>query len=151
MGATAITVVAGARIVEMAQAPMVDATRGLIAGTSVVFWAFGTWLIPPLVAAGIWRHAVHRIPLRYEAPLWSVVFPLGMYGVGGTRLGRADQLPIVDYIGTTEGWFALAVWVVTFLAMLHHLVNTLGFGTARRSAGGTSRLRASVSRGDTPG
>jgi tellurite resistance protein TehA-like permease len=126
MGATAITVVAGARIVEMAQAPMVDATRGLIAGTSVVFWAFGTWLIPPLVAAGIWRHAVHRIPLRYEAPLWSVVFPLGMYGVGGTRLGRADQLPIVDYIGTGEGWFALAAWVVTFLAMLHHLVNTLG-------------------------
>ena len=31
MGALAITVVAGARIVEMADAPMVDATRGLIA------------------------------------------------------------------------------------------------------------------------
>ena len=32
MGAMAITVLAGARIVEMADAPMVDATRGLIAG-----------------------------------------------------------------------------------------------------------------------
>jgi tellurite resistance protein TehA-like permease len=78
MGATTITVVAGARIVEMAEAPMVDTTRGLIAGLSVVFWAFGTWLIPPLVAAGIWKHLVHRVPLRYEAPLWSVVFPVGM-------------------------------------------------------------------------
>ena len=85
----AITVVAGARIVQMADAPMVTATRGLIAGASVVFWVFGTWLIPPLVAAGVWRHVVHRIPLRYEAPLWSVIFPLGMYGVGGhyTRRG----------------------------------------------------------------
>jgi len=32
MGATAITVLAGARIVQMADAPMVAATRGLIAG-----------------------------------------------------------------------------------------------------------------------
>jgi tellurite resistance protein TehA-like permease len=125
MGATAITVVAGARIVEMAHAPMVDVTRGLVAGTSVVFWAFGTWLIPPLVAAGIWRHIVHRIPLRYEASLWSVIFPLGMYGVGGDYLGQADQLPIVHQIGSVESWFALAAWAATALAMLHHLVRTL--------------------------
>ncbi|GEM_PF-3607741 len=45
MGATAITVVASARIVDTASAPMVDATRGPIAGTAVFFWAFGAWLI----------------------------------------------------------------------------------------------------------
>ncbi len=120
MGATAITVVAGARIVQMADAPMVAATRGLIAGASVFFWAFGTWLIPPLVAAGIWRHAVHRIALRYEAAMWSVVFPLGMYGVGGHFLGQADQLPIVEAIGANESWLALAAWVIAFVAMLVH-------------------------------
>ncbi|MER7542661.1 tellurite resistance/C4-dicarboxylate transporter family protein [Actinomadura sp.] len=126
MGATAITVVAGARIVEMADAPMVNATRGLIAGTSVVFWAFGSWLILPLVAAGWWRHVTHRVPLRYEATLWSVVFPLGMYGVAGQYLGVADRLPIVEGIGRYETWVALAVWAVTFAAMLVHLVRTLG-------------------------
>jgi tellurite resistance protein TehA-like permease len=125
MGATAITVVAGARIVQMADAPMVTATRGLIGGMSVVFWAFGSWLIPALVAAGVWRHVVHRIPLRYEAPLWSVVFPLGMYGVGGHYLGQADHLPIVQAVGANEGWVALGAWVLTFLAMLAHLVETL--------------------------
>jgi tellurite resistance protein TehA-like permease len=125
MGATAITVVAGARIVQMADAPMVTATRGLIAGMSVVFWAFGSWLIPALAAAGVWRHVVHRIPLRYEAPLWSVVFPLGMYGVGGHYLGQADHLPIVQAAGANEGWVALGAWVLTFLAMLAHLVETL--------------------------
>ncbi len=125
MGATAITVVAGARIVQMADAPMVDATRGLAAGTSVVFWAFGSWLIPVLVAAGVWRHAVHRVPLRYEATLWSIVFPLGMYGVGSHYLGQADQLPIVEAIGADESWVALAAWLLTFVAMLRHLVRTL--------------------------
>ncbi|GBE65505.1 tellurite resistance protein permease [Mycobacterium sp. MFM001] len=134
MGATAITVVAGARIVEMAHAPMVDATSGLIAGMSVVFWAFGTWLIPPLIGAGIWKHVVHRIPLRYEAPLWSVVFPLGMYGVGGDYLGKADRLPIVEYIGADESWIALAAWVITFVAMLHHVVTTLRRPEAQSSS-----------------
>lgn len=126
MGATAITVLAGARIVEMAEAPMVNATRGLIAGTSVLFWAFGTWLIPPLIAAGVWRHVVHRISLRYEAPWWSVIFPLGMYGVGSHYLGQADHLPIVYYIGSIQSWIALGAWCIAFVMMLHHLTVTLG-------------------------
>jgi tellurite resistance protein TehA-like permease len=125
MGATAITVLAGARIVQMADAPMVAATRGLIAGASVVFWAFGSWLIPALVAAGWWRHAVHRIPLRYEAAWWSIVFPLGMYGVAGHYLGRADSLPIVQTIGENETWFALAVWAAVLVTMLVHLARTV--------------------------
>jgi len=125
MGATAITVLAGARIVEMADAPMVAATRGMLAGTSVVFWAFGSWLVPALVAAGWWRHGVHRIPLRYEAAWWSIVFPLGMYGVAGHYLGGADNLPLVHAIGENETWVALAAWAVVFAAMLVHLARTV--------------------------
>jgi tellurite resistance protein TehA-like permease len=125
MGATAITVLAGARIVEMADAPMVTATRGLVAGTSVLFWAFGSWLIPALVAAGLWRHLIRHVPLRYEASLWSVVFPLGMYGVASHYLGQADHLPIVRAIGADESWIALAAWLVTFTAMLGHLARSL--------------------------
>jgi tellurite resistance protein TehA-like permease len=122
MGATAITVLAGSRIVDMADAPMVDATRGLVAGTSVVFWAFGTWLVPPLLAAGVWRHIRHRVPLRYDPTYWSLVFPVGMYGVGSYLLGKADHLPIVTAIGADEIWVALGVWAVTFAAMLRNLV-----------------------------
>ncbi|MGE2725062.1 tellurite resistance/C4-dicarboxylate transporter family protein [Mycolicibacterium pulveris] len=125
MGATAITVLAGARIVEMADAPMVAATRGLIAGASVTFWAFGSWLIPALVAGGVWRHFVHQIPLRYDATLWSIIFPLGMYGVGALYLGQADQLPVVRAIGGVEIWIALAAWGCTFVAMTYHLLTTV--------------------------
>lgn len=125
MGATAITVVAGARIVMMAEAPMVDATRGLIAGAAVFFWAFGTWLIPPLIAAGYWKHVRHGVPLRYEATLWSIIFPLGMYGVGSHFLGEVDELPIVFAIGVGESYLALAAWVITFVAMVAHIWQTV--------------------------
>ena len=124
MGALAITVLAGARVVEMADAPMVAATRGLIAGLTVVCWAFATWLIPVLVAAGWWRHAIRRIPLRYDPTLWSMVFPLGMYAAGGIYLGEADSLPLVRHIAGAELWVALVVATAVFVAMLVHLLRT---------------------------
>ncbi|MFK5282431.1 hypothetical protein ACI3PL_23005, partial [Lacticaseibacillus paracasei] len=86
-------------------------------GLVVVFWAFATWLIPVLVAAGWWRHARRRIPLHYEPTLWSVVFPLGMYGVASFYLGDADSLPLVHALGAAWLWLALAVWAAVFLAM----------------------------------
>jgi tellurite resistance protein TehA-like permease len=125
MGALAITVLAGARIVEMADAPMVHVTRHLIAGTSVAFWAFATWLIPVLVGAGWWRHGRERVPLRYEAALWGIIFPLGMYAVAGIYLGEADRLPIVGLIGSYELWVAFASWLLLFLVMVVHLWRTV--------------------------
>jgi tellurite resistance protein TehA-like permease len=130
MGATAITVVAGASIVRMTPVPVATAAHELIAGASLVFWMFGTWLIPALVAAGIWRHVVHRVPLRYESALWSVVFPLGMYGVGSHYLSTIDRLPLIEAISTHEAWVALAAWTLTFVAMLVGLASI----TTRRAA-----------------
>ena len=125
MGALAITVLAGARIVEMADAPMVAVTRDLIAGLAVVFWAFATWLFPVLLAAGWWRHVRRRVPLRYEATLWSIIFPLGMYAVAGIYLGRADHLPVVEGIGRVELWFAFAAWLLVLAAMSQHVLRTV--------------------------
>jgi tellurite resistance protein TehA-like permease len=119
MGAVAISVVAGARVVEMDSAPMVNVTRDLAAGTSVVLWCFATWLVPVLFAVGVWRHVVHRVPLRYEPTLWSLVFPLGMYAVAGMYLGEADQLPVVSWIGSHWFWVGLTAWVLTAGGMVH--------------------------------
>lgn len=134
MGALAITVLAGARIVEMADAPMVTVTRDLIAGLAVVFWAFATWLFPVLVAAGWWRHVRRRVPLRYEATLWSIVFPLGMYAVAGIYLGRADHLPVVEGVGRAELWVAFAAWLLVFAAMVVHVGRTVLAPTTSRPA-----------------
>jgi tellurite resistance protein TehA-like permease len=142
MGASAITVLAGARVVEMADTPMVEATRGLVAGVSVTIWAFGTWLIPVLVAAGWWRHRVHRVPLTYEPSWWSIVFPLGMYSVAATQLADADALPLVGAVGSGGIWVALTVWALVFLAMLQHLARA----AARPSEASGSHLgRSDVS------
>lgn len=130
MGAVAITVVAGARIVEMEDAPMIDVTRELIAGLSVIFWAFATWLIPLLVAAGFWRHIVRRVPLRYQPTLWSFVFPMGMYAAASLYLGRADRLPVVEAIGAAWFWLALVVWIMTAALMIVDVAQRL----SRRAA-----------------
>jgi len=65
------------------------------------------------------------VPLVYEAPLWSIIFPLGMYSVASYSLNAEDHLTIAGVIGEVEGWLALAAWVVTFAAMLVHLYRTL--------------------------
>jgi tellurite resistance protein TehA-like permease len=118
MGAGAITVLAGARIVEMVDTPMVEAVRGLVAGVSVSIWLFGSWLIPVLVAAGWWRHRTHKVPLRYEPSLWSIVFPLGMYSVAATYLSEADHLPLVGAVGAVGIWVAFSAWALVLAAML---------------------------------
>jgi tellurite resistance protein TehA-like permease len=122
VGATAITAVAGGRITGMTAAPAVDVTRNLIAAVSLVVLAFGTWLIPPLLAVGWWRHVTHRIAPRYETSWWSIVFPLGMYSAAGHDLGTADHLPLLAAIGDVAGWPALAAWLITFVAMLADLI-----------------------------
>lgn len=138
MGAMAISVLAGSRIVEMTDAPVADAARGLVAGASVVFWALATCLLPALVAGGVWRHLVRRVPLAYEPGLWSLVFPLGMYAVAGICLGRADGLPVVQAIGQAGLWVALAAFAATFVGMALHLWGTLAGPQTARQAGSPS-------------
>ncbi len=125
MGAAAITVLVGSRIQKVEDMPVVGAAHGLIAGAAVVFWSFASWLIPALIAAGWWRHVVHRVPLRYEPALWSIVFPLGMYSVASMSLGAADGLPIIANIGAVAVWVALAAWVVVAVALLVRIVRRL--------------------------
>lgn len=136
MGALAIAVVAGSGIVDMQSTPMVDATRGLISGTVVVFWSFCVWLIPMLLGAGVWRHLVHRVPLRYVPTLWSMVFPMGMFAVASISMGRADALPVVELIGHIALVIAALVWCVVFLGLLFRIARSI-----RASAwGGRARL-----------
>jgi tellurite resistance protein TehA-like permease len=90
----------------------------------VVLWAFGTWLIPLLVAFGLWRHVLHRIRLEYVPALWSVVFPLGMYAVASLELGAVAGLPIVAAIGRAWTWVAIAVWALVFTGMGAELVRS---------------------------
>ena len=126
MGASAISVLAGAQILRLPSSPLVAATHVVVAGLSVVLWAFGSWLIPFLVIAGVWRHMVHRVPLAYEPGMWSIVFPVGMYGVASQELGRVLRVEWLVTLGRDEAWAALAVWAAVLLAMAARLGNGRG-------------------------
>jgi tellurite resistance protein TehA-like permease len=118
MGATAISVLAGAQILLLPADPLVTATRPVIAGICVILWAFGTWLIPFLLGAGVWRHLIRKVKLTYEPGLWSIVFPVGMYGVASRELGKALHVSWLATLGSDEAWVAFAVWAIVFVAML---------------------------------
>lgn len=140
MGAASITVLAGSRIVLMKSTPITEVTHALAAGGSVVFWSFATWLVPVLVAVGWWRHVTHRVPLRYEPALWSIVFPLGMYAVCSMDLGEADALPVITWTGRIFLWLAVAAWLIVIGALGIRIVRW--FGAGQRGARSEQRAPA---------
>ncbi len=114
MGATAISVFAGASILGLPDVPgLVHQVGPTVAGVSFMLWAFGTWWFPLLVVLTVWR-VVGRAGLRrYDPALWSIVFPLGMYSVASMALGRALHSAALITVGTDESWLALAGWGLT--------------------------------------
>ena len=127
MGATAITVLAGAHILTLPAALAVrQATAPTVEGLSFVFWAFGTWWIPLLIVLGFWRHIRRQWPLTYEPTLWAVVFPLGMYSVATWSFGKAANLGFMAPVGRFMLWVAVAAWVAVAVAMVVRLAGRSG-------------------------
>ena len=127
MGATAITVRAGAQILMLpASLPVRAATAGFVAGFSFVLWSFGTWWIPLLIVLGLWRHLRHHWPLAYETALWSVVFPLGMYSVATLAFGKVTKLAFMAPIAHVMLWVAIAAWTAVAAAAVIRLAGRSG-------------------------
>ena len=119
MGAAAIATNAGSTLILSHQnLAFLQAMRPLVDGVTLVMWAWATWWIPLLILFGIWKHGVRRVPLRYTPMLWSLVFPLGMYGVASLRLSLAAELPALKTISAAMTWVALAAWIATALGLV---------------------------------
>ena len=133
MGATAITVLAGARILGLpGTLPAVRAMTGFVEGFSYVLWAFGTWWIPLLIVLGFWRHVRHHWPLTYDPALWSVVFPLGMYSVATRSFGQAARLAFMEPLSRFMLWVAVSAWVLVAAAFLVRLIRRRGQAVSGR-------------------
>ena len=83
----------------------------------MVFWCFATWLIPVLVAVGYWRH-LRGVPFRFEPTWWSIVFRSACTPWPDVPFGRADDLPIVAWIGQAWMWVAVTAWIIAFGGMI---------------------------------
>lgn len=122
MGATAITALAGSQILRLPeQAPVMHATRGFVSGTSYVMWAVGLWWVPLLVIIGVWRHLIKKYPLRYDTQVWSIVFPLGMFGVSSVLFGESEGLAFMHTVGAAMIVVACVAWLLAAAQMIFSL------------------------------
>jgi tellurite resistance protein TehA-like permease len=122
-GAVAITVLAGSNLLLAADVGPAQLARlqPFLEGCVVMAWATATFWFPLMVAIGVWRHIVRRLPLRYHPSYWAMVFPLGMYGAATFRMRQAIALGTLDWLPKLVLAVALLAWAVTFAGLCHRL------------------------------
>ena len=120
MGATAISVLTGSTLLGLPQALPPD-SRPVISLITLALLSVGLWFIPLLVVFGIWRHGVHRHPLRYETGLWAIVFPTGMLATACLSLGALPGFGALHPAGMVLIWCAVAGWLGTTVLFLRAL------------------------------
>jgi tellurite resistance protein TehA-like permease len=126
-GAVAITVLAGSNLLLAAdRSPRIAHVAPFVEGVVVLAWATATFWFPLMVAIGVWRHIVRRLPLRYHPSYWALVFPLGMYSAATNRMRAATDLDALGGLPPLVLAIALAAWLTAFVGMV------LGWTAARR-------------------
>ncbi len=118
-GAVAITVLAGSNLLGARDLSVrVDRLAPVIEGAVVLAWATATFWFPLMVAIGVWRHLLNRIPLRYHPSYWAMVFPLGMYGAATFRLRGAVALEPLAWVPQLALAVALTAWAAAFAGLV---------------------------------
>jgi tellurite resistance protein TehA-like permease len=119
MGAAAISANAGSALAaDGATTPFLRSMQPFVDGVTLGMWAWATWWIPLLILLGVWKHMAHRVPIAYTPMLWSIVFPVGMYGVASFRLSNVAGAPVLESLSWTVAWVALAAWAATAIALV---------------------------------
>jgi tellurite resistance protein TehA-like permease len=118
-GAVAIIVLAGSNLL-LAQdaAPRIARVAPAIEVVVVLAWATATFWFPLMVAIGVWRHVIRRVPLRYHPSYWALVFPLGMYGVSTSRMTEATDLAALDWLPPVVLAVSLTAWTLAFAGLV---------------------------------
>ncbi len=125
-GAVAITVLAGSNLLNAQEASeRIARIAPFVEGVVVLAWATATFWFPLMVAIGVWRHLIHRLPLRYSPSYWAMVFPLGMYGAATHRMRGAIDLDALGWLPPATLVVALTAWTASFAGLalegLHRL------------------------------
>ncbi len=101
VGASAITVLAGATLVTTLQQARVSLDLlAFVKGGSLLFWAVSTWWIPLVAVLRIWNHLKTKPAFTYAPTYWTMVFPLGMYVAATLRLSEVLPLPSLHPISS---------------------------------------------------
>jgi len=130
-GAVAITVLAGSNLLgTTAASPRIDRLAPFLEGMVVLAWSTATFWFPLMIAIGVWRHLVRKVPLRYQPSYWSLVFPLGMYSAATFKMRGAVRLEAFEWVAQVALGVALLAWTATAVGLLHAGVTGLRARTA---------------------
>ncbi len=126
MGATAISTLAGTNLLAAApSAPIFTTLLPMLAGVTLLLFAWSSWWIPLLIIYGLWRHLVCRVPLTYHPAYWSLVFPLGMYTVATYRVSTVMHIAPLRGVSSLMVWVALGAWGITMFGLVKSLARTV--------------------------
>jgi tellurite resistance protein TehA-like permease len=131
MGAASISILATARVLDIAGVPMMAAARPVLSAVALGLWALATALIPVLVVAVFGPRLLSPRRPRYWPGMWVVVFPLGMYATASLQFGRATGMTLIHTVGAAEVWPAMMAWAITFALMAAAPVRRGPAGTER--------------------
>jgi tellurite resistance protein TehA-like permease len=129
-GAVAITVLAGSNLLlSAAVSPRLTRVTPVLEGLVTLAWATATFWFPLMIAIGVWRHVVRRMPLRYHPSYWALVFPLGMYGAATFKMRAAVKLDAIAWVPKVTLGIALVAWTATFVGLVHlGVTSVIGIG-----------------------
>ncbi len=120
MGAVAISTLSGATLVlNASQWVFLEEILAFLKGSTLLFWAIGSWWIPFLVIATIWRSLHERSSLQYDPRYWGMVFPLGMYTACTYQLMEATGILFLSYISQFFFYVALLAWALIFTGLVY--------------------------------
>jgi tellurite resistance protein TehA-like permease len=134
-GAVAITVLAGSNLLgARVAAPRIDRVGPAIELVVLMAWSTATFWFPLMVAIGVWRHLIRKVPLRYHPSYWALVFPLGMYGAATFRMRAALELDELEWLPKVTLAVAGTAWALAFYGLLHAGVTGLARRRSRPAA-----------------
>jgi tellurite resistance protein TehA-like permease len=134
-GAVAITVLAGSNLLLAApSSERLERVAPFLEGVVVLAWATATFWFPLMIAIGVWRHIVRRVPLRYHPSYWAMVFPLGMYGVSTFRMRDAIDLRALEWLPELMLAVVLVAWSAAAVGLAHEGWRALRTVSAARRA-----------------
>ena len=117
MGACMISVLGGSEVLAAAgQQSFVD--DAVLTSVCAVLWSFGSWLVPLLIVMMLWDWRREDTYSGFRTSLWSMVFPIGMWGEASRELGEVRRIDWLIELGTAEAWVVFTVWCAVFAGML---------------------------------
>jgi tellurite resistance protein TehA-like permease len=91
-------------------------------GIGIITWSLSTLWIPVIILLEGWRYFYKKIPFKYDAQYWSMVFSLGMYATCSFRLNEAFGLSWAAFIPNAFFLLAVLAWVILTIFMITSLL-----------------------------